>query len=63
MVLFVWKGRQLDVEMTFFEADDAEELYVELLDEYRDSPSEIGRLQKAMHGLMHAGQPVRSRSV
>ena len=56
MVLFIWKGRQLDVEMTFFEADDAEELYVELLDEYRNSPSEIGRLQKAMHGLMHAGQ-------
>ncbi|CAM9759374.1 unnamed protein product [Ascophyllum nodosum] len=41
--------------MTFLKADVTEELYVELPDGYRDSPSQVGRLQKAMYGLMHAG--------
>ena len=40
--------------MNFLEADVAEELYVELPDGYRDSPNQVGRLQKAMYGLMHA---------
>ena len=55
IVLLDWEGRQLDVEMAFLEADVTEELYVELLDGYRDSPNQVGRLQKAMYGLMHAG--------
>ena len=42
-------------EMAFFEADVTEELYVELPDRYRDSPNQVGRLQKAMYGLMQAG--------
>ena len=50
MALLDWEGRQLDVEMTFLEADVTEELYVELLDGYRDSPNQVGRLQKAMYG-------------
>ena len=41
--------------MAFLEADVTEELYVELPDGYRDSPNQVGRLQKAMYGLMHAG--------
>ena len=55
MALLDWEGRQLDVEMAFLEADVTEELYVELPDGYRDSPNQVGRLQKAMYGLMHAG--------
>ena len=50
-----WEGRKLDVEMVFLEADVTEELYVELLDGYRDSPNQVGRLQKAVYDLMHAG--------
>ena len=48
--------------MAFLEADVLEELYVELFDEYRDSPNQIGQLQKAMYGLMHAGL-LRSKKV
>ena len=55
MALLDWEGRQLDVEIAFLEAGVTEELYVELPDEYCDSPNQIGRLQKTMYGLMHAG--------
>ena len=41
--------------MAFLEANVLEEPYVELPDEYRDSPNQIRRLQKAMYDLMHAG--------
>ena len=54
-ILLDWERRQLDGEMTFLEADVTEDLYVELPDEYRDSPNQVGRLQKAMYGLMRAG--------
>ena len=54
MVLLDWERRQFDVEMAFLEADVTEELYVELPDRYRDSPNQVGRLQRAMYGLMHA---------
>ena len=40
--------------MAFLEADVTEELYVELPNGYRDSPNQVGRLQKAMYGLMQA---------
>ena len=54
--LLNWEGRHLDVEMAFLEADVTKELYVELSDGYhRDSPNQVGRLQKAMYGLIHAG--------
>ena len=55
MALLDWEGRQLDVAMTFLEEDVTEELYVELPDGYRDWPNQVGRLQKTMYGLMHAG--------
>ena len=55
MVLLDREGRQLDVEMAFLEADVAEGIYIELPDGYHDSPNQVGRLQKAMYGLMHAG--------
>ena len=55
MALLDWEGRQLDLEMAFLEVDVAEELYVEPPDGYRDSPNQVGRLQKAMYGLIHSG--------
>ena len=55
MALLDREGRQLDVEMTFLEADVAEGIYTELPDGYHNSPNQVGRLQKAMYGLMHAG--------
>ena len=48
MVLLDREERQLDVEMAFLGADVMEELYVELPDGYRDSPNQVGRLQKAL---------------
>ncbi|CAN0470727.1 unnamed protein product, partial [Ascophyllum nodosum] len=55
IALLDWEGRQVEVEMAFLGADVTEELYVELPDGYRDSPNQVGRLQKAMYGLMQAG--------
>ena len=55
IALLDWEGRQVEVEMVFLGADVTEELYDELPDGYRDSPNQVGRLQKAMYGLIHAG--------
>ena len=55
MALLDWEGRQIDVEMAFLEADVAEKIYIELPDGYRDSPNQVGQLQKTMYGLMQAG--------
>ena len=55
IALLDWEGRKLDVEMAFLEADVTEELYFKLPDGYRDSLNQVGRLQKAIYGLMHAG--------
>ena len=50
-----WEGRQLDVEMAYLEAGVEEEIYIELPDGYRQSRNQVGRLNKAMYGLVHAG--------
>ena len=50
-----WEPRQLDVGMAYLEANVKEELYVELPQDYRNSCDQVGRLQKAMYGLVHAG--------
>ena len=55
MALADWEGRQLDVEMAYLEADVEEELHIELPDGYRESRNQVGLLQKAMYGLVHAG--------
>lgn len=39
--------------MAELEADVKEELYMELPDRYGRSKDRVGRLQKAMHGLVH----------
>ena len=50
-----WELRQLDVNMAYLEAGVQEELYIELPEDYRDSCDQVGRLQKAMYGLVRAG--------
>ena len=50
-----WELRQLDVDMAYLEAGVKEEVYIELPEEYRNSCDQMGRLQKAMYGLVHAG--------
>ena len=48
-----WELRQLDVDMTYLEAN-VKELYIELPEDYRNSCDPVDRLQKAMYGLVHA---------
>ena len=50
-----WELRQLNVDMAYLEANEKEELYIELPENYRNSCDQVGRLQKAMNGLVHAG--------
>ncbi|CAN0450211.1 unnamed protein product [Ascophyllum nodosum] len=41
--------------MAYLEAGVNEELYIELPEDYRNSCVQVGRLQKVMYGLVHAG--------
>ena len=50
-----WEIYQLDVDMAYLEASVKEELFIKLHEDYRDSCDQVGRLQKAMYGLVHAG--------
>ena len=50
-----WELRQLDVDMAYLDANVQKELYIELLEDYRDSCDHVGRLQKATYGLVYAG--------
>ena len=50
-----WELRQLDVDMAYMDANVQKELYIELLEDYRDSCDQVGRLQKATYGLVYAG--------
>ena len=49
-----WEFRQLDVDMAYLEAGVEEEPYIEQPEDYRDSCDQVGRLQEAMYGLVHA---------
>lgn len=50
-----WEERQLDVDMTYLEADVEEELCVELPEACQETRNQVGPLKKAMYGLFHAG--------
>ena len=41
--------------MAYLQANVKEELYIELPEDYRNSCDQVGRLQKAIYGLVHAG--------
>ena len=47
--------RHLGVDMAYLEANVKEELYIELPEDYRKFSDRVGRLQKIMYGLVHAG--------
>ena len=49
-----WELRQLDDDMAYLEVGVKEELYIELPEDYRDSCDQVGRLQKAIYGFVHA---------
>ena len=55
IVILVWETRQLDVDMACREVNMEEEIYIELLEGYRDSKKHVGLLKKAMYDLVHAG--------
>ena len=50
-----WELRQLDVDLAYLEASVKEKLYIELPEDYRYSCDKVGRQQKTMYGLVHAG--------
>ena len=50
-----WELRQPDVDTAYLEANVKGELYTELPEDYRNSCHQVGRLQKSMYGLVHAG--------
>ena len=50
-----WELRQVDVDIAYLDANVKEELYIDLPEDYRNSCDQVGRLQKAMYGLVHAG--------
>ena len=50
-----WELRHIDVDMSYLKAGVKEELYIELPEDYRDSCNRVGRLQKAIYSLVHAG--------
>ena len=50
-----WELPQLDVDMAYLEVNVKKKLHTELPEDYRDSCDQVGRLQKAMYDLVHAG--------
>lgn len=41
--------------MAYLEADEDEEVHIELPEVCRESRNQVGLLRKAMYGLVHAG--------
>ena len=48
--------RHFDVEQAFFKADIDEEIYIEIPEEFQEFPGAVGRLNKAIYGLVQAGR-------
>jgi len=48
--------RHLDVEQAFLQADIDEEVYIELPEDFQEFPGAVGRLNKAVYGLVQAGR-------
>lgn len=46
--------RPLDVKLVYLKADVKKELRIKLPDGYRELRNQVGRLQRAMYGLVHA---------
>ena len=48
--------RHFDAEQVFFKADTDEEIYIEIPKEFQELPEAVGRLNKAIYGLVQAGR-------
>ena len=48
--------RHFDAEQAFFKADIDEEIYIEIPEEFQEFPGAVGRLNKAIYGLVQAGR-------
>ena len=48
--------RHFDVEQAFLKADIDEEIYIEIPEEFQEFPGAVGRLNKAIYGLVQAGR-------
>ena len=48
--------RHFDPEQEFLKADIDEEIYIEIPEEFREFPGAVGRLNKALYGLVQAGR-------
>lgn len=46
----------VDVKQAFIQADVEEEVYIELPEEYQDFLGSVGRLLRALHGLVQASR-------
>ena len=47
--------RHFDAEQAFLKADIDEEIYIEIPEEFQEFPGAVGRLNKAIYGLVQAG--------
>ena len=48
--------RHFDAEQAFLKADTDEEIYIEIHEEFQEFPGAVGRLNKAINGLVQAGR-------
>ena len=48
--------RHFDAEQVFLKADIDEEIYIEIPEEFHEFPGAVGRLNKAIYGLVQAGR-------
>ena len=48
--------RHFDAEQAFLKADIDEEIYIEIPEEFQEFPGAVGRLNKAIYGLVQAGR-------
>ena len=48
--------RHFDAEKAFLKADIDEEIYIEIPEEFQEFPGAVGRLNKAIYGLVQAGR-------
>ena len=48
--------RHFDAEEAFLKAHIDKEIYIETSEEFQEFPGVVGRLNKAIYGLVHAGR-------
>ena len=59
LAMAVTKDRELrhfDAEQAFLKADIDEEIYIEITEEFQEFPGAVGRLNRAIYGLVQAGR-------